>query len=110
MSMLAKLKVRDVTAHIRGDDPSRPVQVGYDGTRVVMVLDVDHANFLAKLLANVDSKPANNTGVDWVHQVDKEQQDTWLHAMVDVLASVTHVNGTPVPLALVPAVPGVVVQ
>ena len=88
MNMIAPLQVRDLTARLYGDDPDRPVLVGRDGTRVVLLLDAKHAEDLAKVMARA------RRGLD--DDFDPES-DTWLHAITALLTAKTEAEGgTPV--------------
>jgi hypothetical protein len=87
MTTYANEAVIDVTARLRGRDIDRPVRVGHDpeSQRVVVLLDLEHAHQLAKLLAQVDSNPSRQR--DHALTVTKDDQDVWMHALVDILAA-----------------------
>lgn len=78
MTLRAHLQVVDLTATFRGEDPERPVHVGYDGTRVVAVLDAKHAELLAKMIARVNAEVRVDDDVD---------QALWDHVVVDLMAA-----------------------
>lgn len=78
MSLRAHLQMVDMTATLRGDDPDRPVHVGYDGTRVLVVLDPKHAEILAHLICRGAATREDGDDVD---------PALWDHAVVDILAS-----------------------
>lgn len=89
----------DMVIRLRGPRRHSPVQVGHaqingDPT-VVMVLDPDHAQALAKVLALFDAKhPAG--GLDF-----EFDSATWTHAMVDLLAAKAMATGRHAELASV---------
>ncbi|HEX6518112.1 MAG TPA: hypothetical protein VF049_21315, partial [Nocardioidaceae bacterium] len=83
----------DLTATFRGEDPERPVHVGYDGTRVVAVLDTKHAELLAKMIARVNSDPLPDDDVDQV---------LWDHVVVDLMAAKAMAGPYPTPVEVPP--------
>lgn len=93
MSLRAHLQVVDLTATFRGDDPDRPVHVGYDGTRAVIVLDPQHARVLAQLIARATSE---------LREDDEVDPTLWDHVVVDLLAAKAFAGPLPTP-AEVPA-------
>lgn len=84
MSIRAHLQVHDLTARLRGRDPRRPVLVGVDGTRVVLVANPAAADVIARLIARGAAHPEPGDTFDQV-QVD--------HAVVDLLAAAAEAGG-----------------
>lgn len=98
MSMTAQLEVRDVSAHLRGDDPRRPVIVGHDGTRVVMLLDANHAEILAQVLARYETLAREAIPSEAI------DGDVWLHTMVDLLAAKAFTRAGMAPVLTLPGI------
>lgn len=72
------------SAGTRINDPAHPVVVGYCGDRVLIALDVNHAQRLAALLALFQAGTRPDLSALAVPPVEREE---WMKAMVDVLAS-----------------------
>lgn len=84
MSLHAHLQVQDVTARLRGDDPTRAVLAGVDGTRVVLLASPAAADVLARLIAR---------GAAHAQPGDEFDRDQVEHTVVDLLAAAAEAGG-----------------
>lgn len=74
-------------------DFSSPVTIGRTGDRVAVLLDAEHADQLAKILALVETLTADGA-VDVQFHFDP---DVWIHALFDLLRQATLIR-EPAPL------------
>lgn len=84
MTLHATLQVEPIRAQLRGDDSDRPVLVGTDGQRVVLVADGKHAEVLARMIARVTGD---------LRDVDDVDPVLWDHVTVDLLCAKATATG-----------------
>lgn len=88
----AQLRIHEVTADLRDPSPDRPVIVGNDGTRVVLLLDAPHAEILAKIIARISHETREGDDLDL---------EMWDRAVVDLLCAKACASGVPAPVPYV---------
>lgn len=94
------VRVHELDATLRGPaDPDRPVIVGEDGTRVVVLLSPAAAGVLAKVLAVFEAEHADDD-LDFPFE-----RDVWVHAYIDLLSAVALTGQRPVPVPVAAGVP-----
>ena len=82
-----------VTSRHDHTSPADPMFVGRTEDRVVIAVDPEHADVLAKVLARFE---AVATTQGWL--VDETwNPDTWFHTMVDVFCEAAFIDGTQAP-------------
>jgi hypothetical protein len=79
------MRFHDVTATFRGNDPARPVRVGTDGNRLVLLVDQDHATDLAKVIGLGSAAAAGDLDTD---------PTVWNQAITDVLVAAQDIDST----------------